>query len=93
MKAWRRLKKWMWWKGISWRDIIYALSALGMIIAVAVTLLVILVSCAPKNIEEPRYEAVLYDAEFSEEDLEGLPEADTGQHTETPDRSENHENH
>lgn len=84
MNAWRRLKKWLWWKGISWRDIIYASFALGMIIAVAVTLLAILISCAPKKVEEPRYEAALYDAEFSEEDLEGLPEADTGKASRGP---------
>jgi hypothetical protein len=95
MKVWRRLNKWMWWRGISWRDLIYASFALGMVLAVAVILLAVLIGCAPKKVEEPRYEAALYDAEFLEEDLEDLPEADTGKAPEAQvhDRGESHEDH
>jgi hypothetical protein len=60
-----------------------------------VILLAVLIGCAPKKVEEPRYEAALYDVEFSEEELDDLPEADTGKSPETEllDRSENHEDY
>tara|TARA_A100001011_G_scaffold382857_1_gene453313 strand:+ start:616 stop:876 length:261 start_codon:yes stop_codon:yes gene_type:complete len=85
MKAWRRFKKWMWWRGISWRDLCYAAFAMGMMLAVIVIFGAILLGCAPKQVEEPRYTSTLYEVEFPEEDLDDLPEADTGEAAEEDD--------
>ena len=58
---------------------------MGMILSVIVLLGAVLMGCAPKQVEEPRYASTLYEVEFPEEELDDLPEADTGEATEEDD--------